>query len=94
MSDPTQSGLLDQEKIIESISLVKNRLKTLNSAVEKIEPADFTQSVQSILSEIYDIEAEVDYFFELSNCKHLMMLDQVAYIKKLESELSELKLQK
>ena len=94
MSDPTQSGLLQQEKIIESISLVKNGLKALNSSVEKIEPAEFVQSVQFILSEIHDIEAEVDYFFELSNCKHLMMLDQVAYIKKLESELSELKLQK
>lgn len=94
MSDPTQSGLLDQEKIIESISAVKNRLQTLNSSVEKIEPTEFTQSVQSILSEIREIEVEVDYFFELSNCKHLMMLDQVAYIKKLESELSELKRQK
>ena len=63
MSDPTQSGLLQQEKIIESISLVKNGLKALNSSVEKIEPAEFVQSVQFILSEIHDIEAEVDYFF-------------------------------
>ncbi len=94
MSDPTQSGLLDQKKIIESISLVKSRLKAVNSSIEKIEPTEFAQSAQSILSEIHEIEAEVDYFFELSNCKHLMMLDQVAYIKKLEAELLELKLQK
>jgi hypothetical protein len=96
MEDPSSTGLIHQQKILELILSVKSEIHRLKKWTEATSQESektlvLLGSFQSLLDVFQLLESESNYFFELSNCKHLMMLDAIAYIKKLEKEIQELK---
>ena len=96
MENPSSTGLIHQEKILELIIAVKTEIDRLKKWMEanpnEIQMTSaLTGSFEFLLYTIQLLENESNYFFEFSNCKHLMMLDTIEYIKKLEKEIRELK---
>jgi hypothetical protein len=91
-----KAGIAHQEVILEALSVIKTEIEKAKLTLgemgdEKEQVQKITNSFQLLTSLAALIENESAYFFELSNCKDLMMTDNLAYIKKLEQELQELK---
>ena len=99
MIDPGSFGADHQEKILELLVALKNEIQTIRSmAFVNIDQNPLNRnvsgSVDTFQSKINSLEEEFEYLFELLNSKHLMMQDNLNYIKQLEAELEELKTQK
>jgi hypothetical protein len=96
MIDPSSSGLIQQQKILESITSLKLEIETLRQLIETdMDKAERIQQMAESLSVLFEktafLKMESDYFFELCNSKHMMMMNHIEYIKKLELKLAELK---
>ena len=99
MIDPGSFGADHQEKILELLVALKNEIQTLRSMAfinidQNPRNRNVSGSVDTFQSKINSLEEEFEYLFELLNSKHLMMQDNLNYIKQLEAELEELKTQK
>ncbi len=96
MGDPSSAGLDHQESILDAIVAIKAEIENIKSIAETFKGShektrSMSESFQRLSALAGLIETESTYFFELSNCKHLMMKDNLEYIKKLEQALQELK---
>lgn len=99
MVDAADGELTHQKRILDILKLMKEELLQLRgtassfsntaSAVEYV-----AVSTQVCLDQIDVLLEESMYFFELSNCKQLMLSDNIHRIKQLEKELQEQRLQK
>jgi hypothetical protein len=96
MGDPSSAGLNHQESILDAIVAIKAEIEKVKRVVETAKDENertrsLGESFQRLSTLTALIESESNYFFELSNCKHLMMKDNIDYIKKLEQAIQELK---
>ena len=99
MSDPGSFGYDHQEKILEMLMALKNDIQRLRSLAQantnqNSMTRNVSGSMETFQSKISSLEDEFEYLFELLKSKHLMMQDNLKYIKQLEAELEELKAQK
>lgn len=96
MTDLPNAGITHQKTILDALTAIKAEIEKVKLAVggpsdEKERAEKITASFQLLVHLTATVESESAYFFELSNCKDLMMTDNLAYIKRLEQELQELK---
>ena len=96
MSDWSNVEIIQQQKALDDFAALKaeiNKVKLLieSAEIEKDMAREITESLQFLIDQSKLIESESKYFFELSNCRYLMMSDTLVYIKKLEQEIKELK---
>lgn len=96
MADTGSAGIDHQEKILDALDAMKKDLHRLeelsNLSTDQGMARPIARSVAQLIEQLNSVEEEARYVFELVNCKHLMMQDNLAYIKKLEEQVSELKL--
>jgi hypothetical protein len=98
MADETEWELNHQNKILDILKGMKDNLILLRESVSSsANPEEATSratdATQVLLSQVDLLLEESNYIFELSNCKQIMLSDNIKCIKQLEQEISELKLQ-
>jgi hypothetical protein len=96
MIDPSSTGLIHQEKILDSIASLKLEIDDLKLLLERdTGKGERIQQIAESLSNLSEktilLKTDSDYFFELCNSKHMMMMNHIEYIKRLELKLAELR---
>jgi hypothetical protein len=96
MASLPDSGLLHQKIILDAILELKTELEKRRTEINlPNKNDDSSKNLSGMFDRLLElaelIESESSYFFELSNCRQLMLKDNLEYIKTLERELRELK---
>jgi hypothetical protein len=84
------------EKILQCIEAAKAELRAVS---ELIQPAAWDNeaarkisgSLDLVLHQLNTLENETRYVLEMNMCRKIMLADSIAYVKKLEQALAELK---
>lgn len=97
MADSGSAGIEHQEKILDALAALKKEIDLLRESTQLSSDRETARQVagstQHFIEQLKFVEEEARYFFELVNCKNLMMQDNLLHIKKLEEQIAELKLQ-
>lgn len=97
MANTGSAGIDHQEKILDALVALKKEIDHLrestNLSTDQEMARQVVGSTQQLIEQLNFVEEEARYFFELVNCKNLMLQDNLTHIKQLEEQIAELKLQ-
>lgn len=87
-----QAKVLDMLKRIgeDQVLLKESVLASLHTEVKH---SLVVESTSLLLTKLDLLAEELNYLFEFSNCRQIMLSENIIFIKKLEQEIAELKLQ-
>ncbi len=84
-----------QKKMLEMLTLMLNDIELLkksffssNSNIEAVDPL-----LGSVTKNLEQLIENANYYFEMTNCKQIMLNDSIEKVKELEGDIEELKLQ-